>query len=664
MCKAAISIIAILVLLSTSLFGQSKLLGTGTLLHEKCDLCSNQHSLHFKGTNTVNPLLEQYDITYTKLDLASDNSSPYISGYAEIGARVTTGPLTTFCIQLDDQMTVDSLHLNGIDISFTQSGDAITAQLLLPLPEEETFNVRIWYGGSGYDASRYAKGIYFNTYPDQTGNNPLTYSFTQPFGASAWFPSKQVLEDKIDSLHIFVTTPSASKVASNGVLTATVDLGNGTTRYEWKSRYPTAYYLVALNIFDYEEYNFYTHPEGWEDSIFIQNFMANQYHIDLMKRELDRTHDAMNLYCNLLGPYPFKEEKYGHATWGQGFGMEHQTLTSMPYEIDFRRLSHELSHQWFGNLVTCGTWQDIWLNEGFATYFDYLALKELNSEWEGRNRMQFYHDKAIGQNSGSIYVPEKDAENANRIFNYSLSYCKAAAVVQMLRFEMQDDELFWQTLRNYLQKFSDSTATTEDFKQVVNESTGDNYDWFFKQWIYGQGYPIYSGTWYQEGDTLHMNLVQQASMQAYTPFFKMKVPCRVRTDQGDSLVILQQTQWNQNFKLPVTGVVSSIKVDPNNDILNTGRWLTGINLSGKLPAIAAHFNVFPNPFTDRLTISAEGGAVEGFSVELYDMHGRLVYLERSGEKEVEINTSHLTSGIYFISVTTEEGCRVLKVVKR
>jgi aminopeptidase N len=650
-----------LFLFASLLMGQS--VDYDELIHEKCERCASLQQLHQKAAKASNPLLNQYDIHYTKLEIESDNSSSIISGTASIEALVSDGPLESFVIELLSSMQVSEVSINGTTRPFSHSGDEISVALSPPLLEGETIKAVIHYQGDGYDADGYSGGLAYRSDMDPYNPGALSYTFTQPFGASAWFPCKQILSDKIDSLDIFITTPSEFKATSNGLLNASIDLGNGKTRYEWKTRYPTAYYLVVFNIFEYEEYSFYAHPDGWEDSIFIQNFMLDQDHIDAMKTELDKTGDVINLYSQLFGPYPFKDEKYGHSIWGKSYAMEHQTMTSMPYTIELRRLSHELAHQWFGNLVTCATWQDIWLNEGFASYFDYLALSLLESESSGRTRMNYYHERALTQDEGSIYVPLEDAGNADRIFHYRLSYCKAAAVVQMLRWEIGDD-MFWQTLHNYLDEFRDSTATTDNLNRVVNESTGENYDWFFEQWIYGEGYPTYSGIWYQQGNTLTMKVSQNNSRPSVTPLFKMKMPYRIYYSGGDTLLNLEQTQGYQSFKVPMEHRVTSIIIDPDNEVLNKGSFLTRVEPSALEPLHENWSNVYPNPFTDRLMISTSLEPGRTFTIEIYDIRGSLVLSRQSSQPEIEIATSILDPGLYLVNMKSSGGAlsttRVLK----
>ncbi len=628
--------------------------------NEKQDACSHIKSQRIIKQTAINPLLNNYNIIFTKIDIETENTSDYINGYAYIDGKVTADEMSSFCIELSSNMSVDSVYFNGDIKSFIHSSDEIIVDLDVPVQNQNSFSATIFYKGYAYDSNNYAGGLHHVSDNGQLNYEPLTYSFTQPFGANLWFPCKQVLTDKIDSLYVFVTTNSDVKVSSNGILTATVDLGNDKTRFEWKSKYPIAYYLVVFNVFNYSEYNFYTYPDGFEDSIFIQNFMVDQDHINAMQSEIDKTHGAMNLYCNLFDFYPFKDEKYGHSIWGRGFGMEHQTLTSMPYNIDFRRLSHELSHQWFGNSVTCATWQDIWLNEGFATYFDYLALKLLVSDYTGENRMAYYHSQAMENSYGSVYVPDEDANNASRIFDYELSYCKAAAVIKMLRFDLQDDELFWQILRNYLTEFKDSTATTQDFQNIAEETTGEDYEQFFEQWIYGEGYPEYTGSWEQEEDSLILRINQYTTYTAVTPLFKMLMEYKLYYSGGDTSIFLNQTQRNQVFKIQMPYIIEGIEIDPNNETLNGDFGFVQTNIENNNSTRDLY--VYPNPFTDNLIVFKSGDNVENAIILIYDINGKIVHKYFLSEKII-INTTDLQAGVYFLKVILKDKIIERKLIK-
>lgn len=609
----------------------------------------------------ADPLQLQYDIHYTRLELESENISSDISGTAFIGVRVLSGPLNLFSIGLLDDMTVSAVRIDGQAVSFTHDNDVIEADLPGAKAAGELFTVEIDYQGNGYDSGGYSKGLAHRS--ESSTGKPLTYSFNQPFGSTAWFPCKQVLSDKIDSLDIHVTTPSSFKVSSNGILAEAVDLENGYTRYEWESRHPTTYYLVVLNIFDYEEYNFYTHPQGWSDSIFIQNFMVSKAHINEMKDELDKTHAAMDLFCRLLGPYPFADEKYGHSIWGKSYGMEHQTLTSMPYNITYSRLAHELSHQWFGNLVSGSSWQDIWLHEGFASYFEVVALDSLGESISARSRMDHFHNKALEMWAGSVYVPEWEDENPYRIFKWNLSYAKAATVVQMLRHEIGDDELFWTALRSYLERFHNRTASTEEFIGLIIETTGMDLNWFFDQWIYGEGYPTFGGSWYQKDGELHMSISQRASRPSATPLFRVSMPYRLYYNGGDTVVQFVQTEAKQDFSLSFEKDVRFIRMDPDNRILNKAEALSEVEPSASAGATEVFYRIYPNPFSEQLSITSSLPAGSRQKIRVYDLRGSLLYETTSEESISVLELGELASGIYLLEISHQGRSQITRILK-
>ena len=656
--------ISVIIILMIPFSGFSQEMLPYSQVGEKIDACGNACRTNHISQKSVNSLMNDYDIIYTKLDIEALNESSYINGNVLIRGLVTADLMNAFCIGLSNNMNIEQVLFNGNATAFTHENDEITVELDVELQKGEEFSTTIVYSGNGYDENEYAGGFYFTEDDDDFNYQPLSFSFTQPFGADLWFPCKQDLTDKIDSLDIYITTASSYKVSANGLLKNTIDLGDNKTRYEWETRYPTAYYLVVFNIFNYEENNFYTQPDNMDEPILIQNFMVDQNHINSMKETLDKTAGAMNLYSTLLGPYPFKDEKYGHSIWGKGFGMEHQTMTSMPYSIDFRRLSHELSHQWFGNSTTCATWQDIWLNEGFASYFDYLALKLLVSESSGENRMLYYHNKAMTNRYGSVYVPDDYATDASRIFDYKMSYCKGAAVVKMLRFELQDDEVFWQSLRNYLEVFKDSAASTDEFREIVEETSGKDFEYFFNQWIYGEGYPKYSGLWYQKNDSLFLKINQFASYPSQTQFFDMLMQYKVNFEGGDTVILLRQGQKTQKFGFPFNHTVTGVDIDPFNEVLNEDYGLTELDVSGISSFLKPECTVFPNPFSEKLNILFDEENTENTYIKIFDISGKLVLRENTNMQTAEISTDKLRSGIYILEVRNGDRTYRERLVRR
>ncbi|MCH2231983.1 MAG: hypothetical protein MK105_16730 [Crocinitomicaceae bacterium] len=192
--------------------------------------------------------------------------------------------------------------------------------------------------------------------------NQVTWSLSEPFSAYEWWPCKQSLTDKADSVGIKITVPSTCKAGSNGVLENVVDLGNSLTRYEWKHRHPIDYYLVSVAVAQYVEYNVYANPTGAASPILIQNYIYdNPATLNNFQNDIDETVDFMELFAELYGPYPFEDEKYGHCMAPLSGGMEHQTMTTQGWFAK-SLTAHELGHQWWGNNVTCASWADIWVN--------------------------------------------------------------------------------------------------------------------------------------------------------------------------------------------------------------------------------------------------------------------------------------------------------------
>ncbi len=267
----------------------------------------------------------------------------------------------------------------------TLSFSRVDDNVLVPVnevPAGGSISAQIYYHGSPPEGGFFS-GV--TTDYSSAWQKHVTWTLSEPFSAKSWFPVKQVLEDKADSVWVFLTTASTNKVGSQGLLTNVVDVGNNKVRYEWKSSYPIDYYLISFSVADYMDYSIYAHPEEMDtDSLLIQNYIYNNpENLAGKKPDLDNTAEIMELYCNLFTLYPFYKEKYGHCETQLGGGMEHQTMSTMG-NFSFHLVAHELGHMWFGDNVTCATWSDIWINEGFATYTDCLAHEFILGEEAGK----------------------------------------------------------------------------------------------------------------------------------------------------------------------------------------------------------------------------------------------------------------------------------------
>jgi hypothetical protein len=375
----------------------------------------------------------------------------------------------------------------------------------------------------------------------------------------------------------------------------------------------------------------------------------------------------MELYADLFGTYPFREEKYGHYMWPWGGGMEHQTMTGMG-NFEFYLVAHELGHSWFGNYVTCATWQDIWINEGFATYAGYLATEHLGPDYAD-GELAYHFENAMREPDGTVYIPADEADDPSRIFSSNLSYGKGMALLHMIRFELQDDGVFFRTLRNYTARFANDVATGLDFKEVLEETSGMDFTQFFNQWYFGAGYPIYEVYWEQEGFTVTLQSTQTTS-SALTTLFKMPMEFRLFYPGGDTTVRVYQSSNVESYILNVSRTIDSIQVDPDNWVLNG----TVVQESGDKKSKAEMFSIYPNPNRGSFTFKlAQGMPDEGpdhgmaeVTVEVFNLSGRLVY-SRNYEgclpwQTYTVNIGNLDRGVYFVHFRYGKGFELKKLI--
>ncbi len=580
-----------------------------------------------------------YDMKFIWLDLELSNQNAFIKGKVTMQAMATRN-LEHFFLELSDNLTVDSILLNGSKVVYLHEEDTLHVEAGKKIMTGELFETTTWYSGSGGKGSFFA-GISNRT--DGAWNAKVTYTLSEPYSAKEWFPVKQSLPDKIDSVHVFATVDDSLKVGSNGLLTATVPVDENKVRYEWKSNYPIAYYLISVAVANYQEYTIYAHPAGSDgDSLPVVNYIYNRPGIlEKNKKDIDETVMLIEYFSRVFGTYPFMDEKYGHCLAPMGGGMEHQTMTTLS-NFGFTLVAHELAHMWFGNNVTCENWQDIWVNEGFATYGEYLALAELVSEEEAANWLEDAHQYSFYAGKGSIHVPEDELDNESRIFNYSLSYKKGASILHMMR-HLAGEEAFFNTLKEFQVVFADSVATAEDFKYILEENAGKDFDQFFEQWYYGESYPVFNIAWKQDGDSLIVTSYQYTNSEK-TPLFITPVDLQVSfREGGDTLFTFLQDKNTNQFVFPVTGKVELMRVDPDNWLLNKS---TVVQIES-----SALMDVYPNPGSTKLTLEFPD-YTELEQVVISNLQGKTFIDTTASGRYIELNIRHLLPGIYIVNVVT------------
>lgn len=654
--------------LITGFFFLSSLLANAQFNHEHDHECAHVKSQALAGRAAANYRIsaarggDLYDIHFYDIELEVSNTTTYVSGNVLIGSKVMSSSMDTFWFELKDNMTIDSVYINGQRrLQINRLNDVVRIPLIEPLLQGQEVSARIWYKGTATQAGFFS-GL--STAASTTWGVNVSWTLSEPFSAPDWLPCKQDLWDKIDSVNFNGIATNPNKVASAGLLTAVTPLAGNKSKFAWKTRYPMAFYLIAFSVTNYADYTTFAKPTRLPgDSIRVQHWVYNANNssnvsaVNFFKPQLDATNDMIEVFSNLFILYPFWQEKYGHMQAPLGGGMEHQTMSTMGgFGQDLT--AHELIHQWFGDYVTCATWSDIWLNEGFASYGEYLFRQYGVSQSQADQWMQSAQGSAR-QNTGSVYVPA--GSGVNRIFSSNLTYKKGATVVHMLRWQLGNDSLFFGGIVDYLQQKANDVSTTDELRQVLETYSGQSLQAFFNEWVYGEGFPTYTVNWNQVDSTVYID-VQQTTTSAVTTSFSVPIPVRLAV--GGQFINLRVDPTIGVNRFRVSGNVTSAQLDPTSIILKgTLSNIRRVNTLGVSVAEESllQAKAYPNPVNDVLRIETEA---DRSLLRLFDGAGRLVLEKQLDQSQVEVPIGQLASGVYQLQLTSGAKTFNQRMVKR
>lgn len=499
---------------------------------------------------TPNQLL--FDVTGYNLDLNLDVPGKTITGQVTFTFTVTAERLSEIQLNLVNGMVVSAVMADSQNLVFVHANNLLTVTLSRAFLSSESVAVTVAYHGKPQ-----ATGLGAFVFSQYMGK-PWIWSLSEPFGSREWWPCKDIPSDKADSVDIKITVPKELVVASNGRQKSVTET-EFTRTFWWHESYPIATYLVSVAIHPYQTYqDWYVTTSG--DSMPI-DFFVLPGHWGSVQNTYSLTKHMISAFAGLFGEYPFLDEKYGHAEFGWGGGMEHQTITSLGGSGE-GLIVHELAHQWWGDMVTCDSFQHIWLNEGFATYAEALW-------WEHRYGAPYLHldmkQKAY-LGPGTVFVENPETES---VFDYGLSYAKAAWVLHMLRHVIGDD-VFFEFLHTYYAEFKYKTATTEQFRVLCERVSGQNLKPFFQQWIYEEGYPQYRFLWENQSTENGQNRLfcRIEQEQPFQTLFEMPLDLRVKTAAGDTLLVLNNTARVDTFSLTLPSPIIDVQLDPENWVLS------------------------------------------------------------------------------------------------
>ncbi len=594
---------------------------------------------------------ERYNVHYYFLDVNMDNLSTDIAGTVEIHA-IAKENLDSALFELFQTFTVTEIRVNGNPVLYNRNLSAIKAPV--NATTGQSFVIAIDYNGTPPTAATNPLGgSGMTNQSSPSWGNQVTWSLSQPFSAYEWWPCKQSLADKADSCDVWITVPANCKAGSNGLLANVTDLGNGTNRYEWKHRHVIDYYLISVAVAEYVEYNVYANPAGSASPVLIQNYIYNNPQtLPNFQADIDETAAFLELYADLYGPYPFADEKYGHCMAPISGGMEHQTMTSQGF-FEKSLTSHELAHQWFGDHVTCASWADIWVNEGFASYSEQLMLENLYPAEAAQNMLDI-HDNVMTQAGGSVWV--LDSLNENRIFSGRLTYNKGSAIIHTMRFVLNNDTQFFGALQNYQQQFKDSVTKGLDVKNVLETASGLDMNNLFNEWYFGEGYPTYSTKWNSVGNTLHLQINHTVSMPSVTPLFTNPIEIKFsRQGMADTTIRFSISSNSENIVIPSVGIVTGVSaIDPDNWIINAvGTNVHDVNFLAEINSLTASniLSLYPNPASDLVNVSLPD--IAKATVWITDVNGkklRSTTLNGAGVLQV----TDLSNGQYIVFIKDEQ----------
>ena len=623
-------------------FAQKNLNKTNSIAEAEMKTASQLMNLQV-NQNTAN-----YDITYHKLEFTVNPAVKFITG------KVTTtytalSNMTTITFDFANPLTVSSVKKGTTNLTFVENTNN---ELIITLPSTQaagtSATLEINYSGvppnNGFDSFVQATH----------SGSPIIWTLSEPFGARDWWPCKQDLNDKINSIDVYITAPSQYISVSNGIETTAPVISGANKTTHFHHGYPIPAYLIAIAVSNYQVYN---QTAGIAPNTFpVVNYIYPENYTSSLP-QLDETLTIMNLYETLFEPYPFRNEKYGHAQFSWGGGMEHTTVSFMQ---NFSRelIAHEMAHQWFGDKVTCGTWKDIWLNEGFATYLATLVIENFDGATAFVAEKQSMIDYITSSPAGNVYLTDTQATSVNRIFSSRLSYNKGAMILEMLRFKM-GDVAFFLALKNYLadSNLAFKYAVTSELKGHLETAFGQDLTEFFNDWVYNQGYPTYTITAQNWGSGQARFVVNQTQSDASVTYFEMPVPVRVFGDNGQQAdLVLDNTTNGEVILKPVPFPITSVQFDPERHLIAANSTITLGNQNFDLESA---ISIYPNPSSDVLHIQMPN-SLSLEKVIVYNNLGQKV-LENA---TLDFSIMSLTTGVHYIDIQTVEGTYHKKFIKK
>lgn len=422
-----------------------------------------------------------YDAQHYTLALSWDDATNTLSGTVALEALAMQA-LTTFNLDFLG-FTIEAVTLNGEAAAWRRAGREMTIKPAVPLAEDEMFTVAVTYSGvpgQGVqnDEPRFAEGW--------TRHSKGVFVASQPAGAARWFPVNDHPLDK--ATYTFrITVPERYLVAANGLLQSVTVNEDGTQTFVWEASDPMASYLATVNIGD-----FVVQTSEGPGGLPIRNYFPTRL-AERLIQTFAEVPDMIAFFSELFGPYPF--EAYGAvvADTNLSFALETQTISLFGSNVALGMtdaqtvIAHELAHQWFGNSVSLAQWQDIWLNEGFATYASMLWIEHRQGRQAMEDELNIYYDLIANPTFAAGQFSPPGSPSPENLFNGGV-YLRGAWTLHALR-QKVGDAAFFDILQTYYRAYQYSNAETANFIAVAEQVSGQDLGNFFNGWLYATKTP-------------------------------------------------------------------------------------------------------------------------------------------------------------------------------
>lgn len=615
-----------------------------------------------KGMPVPDSDQELFDVLHYNLEIQVDPAYGWVAGKVTIIFQTKGQPLNRMVLDFVDEMNCSAMNMTHpypASLAFTHANDRITSVLAQPIGPWKVGRVEVQFWGKP------APDGLFGYQVDVTdAGNPVVATVSEPWSARSWWPCKDDPRDKATVTTNF-TVPEGMTAVSNGLYQ-----GVHNRTHTWVEPLPIPTYLVSLAASEYTKLS--DNYSGSAGNIKLDHFVFPERAAEA-ERDFAVLPDMLDFCGDLFGPYPFPGQPFGMAMCQWDEAMEHPTAVTWGNVLvtgdgQFETvLMHELSHMWFGDLITPTDWTQIWLNEGFATYAEALWAEHqygrdgLVSFMNQHDWGHGYPDDALIRDSSSSYAP---------YYFRTIAYHKGAWVLHMLR-RWVGDEKFFASIRNYLDDPSlrYGNAHSDDFIRICEQTSGHALKWFFDQWLYRTTYPVFDMAWnndWQNGVNrfrIHLEQVQVPdAVMGDAPYMVLVDFKLVGAGLDTTISAISYTQ-QQDIVLTLPTNVTNVYLDPNRWLLHrmAGTKNSQPETGDVAKAPVRLYPAYPNPFNPRCLFRWEAAMATTDLIEIFDLQGRRILSRQqeaseAGPREflwtgLDSNGKAAPSGTYLYRVT-------------